>query len=283
MDRVLGTGQTTAEPLADAGSPLTDALARRDGDMRAMVRAALERKDVLLAYQPVIDARRPERAAFFEALIRVIDDTGRIIPAFEFIDFVEAHETGRIIDCLALEFGLKALRLAPQLRLSVNMSARSIGYPRWMDVLRRGLSADPTIGERLIIEITEASAILMPDTTQVFMEDLQLRGIAFALDDFGAGYSSFKHLRDLDFDIVKISGDFVSGIAEDPDNQAMVSALLSIARHFDMFAVAEGVEREQDAELLQRLGVDCLQGFFFGVPSTKPTWKEFPEVLRQAI
>lgn len=265
-----------------AGNPLDAAVRERDRDILAMVRRSLDRKDVLLAYQPVVDARQTDRIAFFEGLIRVIDDTGRIIPAKEFIEVCETHEIGRIIDCLALEKGLDALTRAPSLRLAINMSARSIGYPRWMATLNRGLAGDASVAERLIIEITESSAILMPDITMVFMQDLQDRGISFALDDFGAGYTAFRHLRDFDFDILKIAGEFITNIHRSPDNRVLTKALVSIARQFDMFTVAEAVEGPEDARLLAELGVDCMQGYYFGVPTTRPRWNEFPTELRAA-
>lgn len=272
-----GQDSDTPDGLAN---PLAAAITQRDRDILSMVRRSLDRKDVLLAYQPVVEARRPGRTAFYEGLIRVVDDTGRIIPAGEFIESCETNEIGRIIDCLALEMGLQALARAPGLRLAVNMSARSIGYPRWMATFNDGLAGKPTVAERLIVEITESSAILMPDITMVFMEQLQLRGVSFALDDFGAGYTAFRYLRDLDFDIIKIAGEFVTGIHSNPDNRVLTSALVSIARQFDMFTVAEAVETEQDARLLAEIGVDCLQGYLYGVPTTRPRWPEFPEALR---
>ncbi|MBS8227847.1 EAL domain-containing protein [Vannielia litorea] len=263
-------------------SPLGAAVRQRDADILKMVRAALERRDVMLAYQPIVRASDPGKTAFYEGLIRVLDDTGRVIPAREFIGACETNEIGRIIDCLALEMGLTALHQAPALRLAINMSARSIGYPRWMQTLERGLSMDPTLAERLIIEITEASAMVMPDITSVFMLDLQTRGVAFALDDFGAGYTAFRYFKDFFFDVLKIDGQFIRGIAHDPDNRMLVEAMVSIARHFDMFTVAEYVETAEDAAALTALGVDCLQGYHFGAPTTSPGWKEFPQGMRRA-
>jgi EAL domain-containing protein (putative c-di-GMP-specific phosphodiesterase class I) len=152
------------------------------------------------------------------------------------------------------------------------MSARSIGYPEWLTTLERGLRSDPTIGERLILEITESSAIEMPDLVVDFMADMQERGICFALDDFGAGYTAFRYLKDFYFDIIKIDGEFIRGISQNPDNQVLTQALVSIAQHFDMFTVAESVETAEDARLLVEMGVDCLQGYFFGAPSVAEPW-----------
>ncbi len=240
-----------------------------------MVRDSLEKKNALLAFQPVVSAMAPERAAFYEGLIRVFDDKGRIVPAKDFIATCEPHEIGRTIDCLALEFGLRSLIDAPALRLSINMSARSICHARWMETLHQHLDEDATIAERLVIEITEASIIETSDITLRFMHQLQDLGICFALDDFGTGYTSFRCLRDLEFDIVKIDGEFVRGIHDNPDNQALTEALVFLARRFDMLTVAECVECQEDADTLIDLGVDCLQGYFFGQPTTSPAWPEF--------
>ncbi|MEZ5685514.1 MAG: EAL domain-containing protein [Paracoccaceae bacterium] len=187
---------------------------------------------------------------------------------------IETTELGRKIDCLALELGLRALSEQPTLRLAINMSARSVGYPSWLKALNRGLAIDETIADRLILEITESSAMQMPELVTVFMEDLRQRGVSFALDDFGAGYTSFRYLREFYFDILKIDGEFIRGIAQNPDNQVLTEALVGVARHFDMFTVAESVESAEDAAYLGRLGVDCMQGYYFGAPTLRPPWSE---------
>lgn len=257
----------------DAESPLSAAVAERDASILTMVRNALRRKDVLLAYQPIMQGADQSRVAFYEGLIRVLDETGRIIPAKEFIETIETREEGRMIDCLAVEFGLASLAESPSLRLSINMSARSIGNPQWEMALERGLLRDPTIGERLIIEITESSAMLVPDLVIDFMSRMQRRGIAFALDDFGAGYTAFRHFKDFYFDVVKIDATFVRNVDTDSDNQVLMQALISIAQQFDMFTVAEGVERPEEAEYLAKIGIDCLQGYLFGVPTPAKPWE----------
>jgi EAL domain-containing protein (putative c-di-GMP-specific phosphodiesterase class I) len=261
-----------AVDIADS-SPLSCAVREQNKDTIKMVRAALDERRAALAFQPVVQARMPKRAAFYEGLIRIIDHTGRVIPAADFMDAVETNELGRRIDCLALEMGLATLATEPSVRLSVNMSARSIGYPDWLATLERGLRNTPHVAERLILEITESSAILMPDLVTVFMQDMQERGICFALDDFGAGYTAFRYLKDFYFDIVKIDGAFIRDITHEADNQILVQALVSIARHFDMFTVAESVETAEDAQTLMKMGVDCLQGYYYGAPSLQEPWK----------
>jgi EAL domain-containing protein (putative c-di-GMP-specific phosphodiesterase class I) len=167
---------------------------------------------------------------------------------------------------------LRALRQTPDLRLSINMSARSIGYPKWKQTLNRGLNGDPKLPERLILEITESSAMQMPELVTTFMGDLQDKGITFALDDFGAGHTAFRYLKEFYFDIVKIDGQFVRNVQQDPNNQVLMEALISIAGHFDMFTVAETVENGAEAAWLAQAGIDCLQGYFFGAPSLTPPW-----------
>jgi len=252
--------------------PLSYAVSARDRSVIEMVDAAVRHKQVMLAFQPVVPAQQPERPAFYEGLIRVLDETGRIIPARDFIGTIETTETGRIVDCLALEKGLLTLAQYPDLRLAINMSARSIGYGRWMRSLKKGLARDRTVGERLILEITESSAMVVPELVINFMGDLQAKGVSFALDDFGAGYTSFRYLREFLFDILKIDGQFIRGIATDPDNQVLTQALATIGRQFDMFTVAESVEKPDDASYLAEIGIDCLQGYYFGAPTVRPGW-----------
>ena len=260
--------------LVDAGqeSPLDFAVQSRDRNTLAMVREALDRGDTVLAYQPVVQAANPQTVAFYEGLIRILDETGRVIPAREFMGAVESQDLGREIDCAALRMGLRALNSNPALRLSVNMSARSIGYPKWKQILNRGTASDPKVAERLILEITESSAMQMPELVTTFMGELQEKGITFALDDFGAGYTAFRYLREFYFDIVKIDGQFVRNVQQDPNNQVLMEALISIASHFDMFTVAETVENGAEAAWLAQAGIDCLQGYFFGAPSLTPPW-----------
>ncbi len=269
-----------ADIPASQRNPLMHAVAQRDRSVLEMVKRAIEHRQVMLAFQPVMQAQDPSRTAFYEGLIRVLDETGRVVPAIEFIHAVEETEYGRLLDCISLEKGLAELARVPDLRLSINMSARSIGYKKWARTLHRGLQANPTIAERLILEITESSAMIVPELVVSFMLDLQAQGISFAIDDFGAGYTALRYFKDFSFDILKIDGQFVTGIAQDADNQVLVQAMISIAQQFDMFTVAERVERADDVACLTALGVDCLQGYFFAAPSVRPPWRQQDEAMR---
>ncbi|MEQ8896353.1 MAG: EAL domain-containing protein [Roseovarius sp.] len=261
-----------ADIPAGHDNPLNFAVTSRDRSVIEMVTDAVDNDRAMLAYQAIVPTGDPGKPAFYEGLIRVMDNTGRIIPACDFITEIETTETGRIIDCIALEQGLRAMHDYPDLRLAINMSARSIGYPRWIRTLRNGLRADPTAGERLILEITESSAIVVPELVVSFMTEMQAEGVSFALDDFGSGYTSFRYLKQFYFDILKIDGQFIRGIASDPDNQVLTGALMALAAQFDMVCIAESVETGQDAAFLQSIGMDCLQGYFFGAPTVRPPW-----------
>ncbi len=261
--------------LIEAGleSPLDVAVSQRDRGTLSMVRQALERGDAVLAFQPVMRADGAG-IAFYEGLIRILDETGRVIPARDFISVVEDQDLGRQIDCAALKVGLNTLKANPTLRLAINMSARSVGYPAWMQILRRVVKKRPDVAQRLILEITETSVMQMPEIVKIFMEELQDKGITFALDDFGAGYTAFRHLRHFCFDILKIDGQFARNVDLDADNQVLNEALISLARHFDMLVVSEAVETQAEAAWLAAAGVDCLQGYYFAAPTMTPPWQK---------
>ena len=255
-------------------SPLDFAISREDKAIYEKDVQAVAAGDVLLAYQPIVAARSTDRPAYYEGLIRILDEDHTILPAADFIQAVETRPVGRVLDMLALKQGLHDLAEHPDIRIAINMSARSIGYPGWIQTLNQGLARDKSAAERLILEITESSAVLMPDLVTTFMADMHRRGIAFALDDFGAGYTAFRYLKDFLFDIVKIDRQFIINIDEDADNQVLASALISVGHHFDMMTVAEGVETPAEAAFLIETGFDCLQGYYFGMPTTDPVWMD---------
>nr|WP_245999079.1 EAL domain-containing protein [Paracoccus methylarcula] len=270
-----------SDAISPIGSPLDYVISQQDRITLSSVRAAVEKGRGLLAYQPIVQARQSQRVAYYEGLIRIVDDSGRLVPLKDFMPNAETTELGRQIDCLSLSLGLQALSETPTLRLAVNMSARSIGYPEWNRILREGLNGNPHVAERLILEITESSAIKLPQQVVEFMREVQRHGVSLALDDFGAGYTSFRYLRDFCFDMIKIDGQFIRRITEHPDNQVLTRALQSIAHHFDMFTVAESVETAEEAGFLIEMGIDCMQGYYFGAPTIAPPWKAPPSMARR--
>lgn len=258
---------SAAAPRKNTNSdPLAYAMGSGGKDVLTLVREALADDRARLAFQPVFRVGAAPSIAFHEGLIRVLDPHGRVIPAREFMGVIGKTDIGRDIDCASLRLGFQMLRENPGRRLSINTSARSIADGRWRKTMDQGLAEDPTAAERLILEIGEDQAMLLPEVVIRFMEDMQPFGVAFALDDFGGGMTAFRHLKEFFFDLVKVDSCFVRGIGSDPDNQVLVRALTTVAHQFEMFAVANGVETAEEAALLAQIGLDCLQGYHFGVP-----------------
>jgi EAL domain-containing protein (putative c-di-GMP-specific phosphodiesterase class I)/GGDEF domain-containing protein len=284
----------TPEPFDAALAALDEACGEADGGvfvadgavdaaeltpsaMRAGARAvmrALESGAVGIAFQPVVGAQAPHKVAFRECLARLRDDDGRWVAAGRFLPKIERLDLVSTLDRRVLRLALDALRAHPTERLSVNVSVRTMRDRAWLRDLRAAAEVDPGAVERLIVEMTESAAVIDAERTRRFLDAVRAEGCAIALDDFGAGYSSFRHVRDFRPDWVKIDGGFVRGVATDPDNMLFVDTLVGIARNFEMATVAEFVETDADAATLLSLGVDCLQGYRFGVPEMEPAWND---------
>lgn len=255
------------ETLQDeaGGSPRLEAKARA----RLMVAQALTHGRVSFYYQPVVRSSATAFPAFYEMLARLTLPDGRVLPAGVFLPVVEETALGRAIDRLALVEALKALEADPGLRVSVNMSPLSMGDAEWLSILSEAAARGDSVCGRLILEITEDAALGNAAQTIDFMNHVRSMGCAFALDDFGAGATGFRHFRDFRFDMVKIDGSFITDVHRNRDAQVLVECLVAVARHFEMVCVAERVETELDADWLIGLGVDCMQGYLYGRPSVE--------------
>ncbi|HOZ34066.1 MAG TPA: EAL domain-containing protein, partial [Tabrizicola sp.] len=247
----------------------------QDRETLKTVAGALRDRRMRLAYQPVVYAADPTVIGFFEGYIRLLNLRDQVIPARDFMGAVEATQLGREIDCAALQMGLMTLQRNPQIRVSINMSARSVGYQPWNTILRKALRDAPRLGYNLILEINETSAMQVPDVLKPFMDEMRDHGIVFALDDFGSGLLSLGLLRDLRFEIAKIDGTFARDIDRSPDHQVIVRAAIALAQEMGMYVVAEAVETEAEATWLREAGVGCLQGYLFGAPTVTPDFRAF--------
>jgi EAL domain-containing protein (putative c-di-GMP-specific phosphodiesterase class I) len=255
--------QSVSKTLPDLGMSRLEAKAR----LRFTVAQALAQGRMVFHHQPVVRADTPQVPAFHETLARLRLPNGQILPAGAFMPAVEAGELGRAIDRLALMHALGALAADPGLRLSVNMSPRSMGDEEWLAILAAANRGGSGVCGRLILEITEEAALAEAAQTVEFMDYVRRMGPAFALDDFGAGATGFRHFARFRFDMVKIDGAFVQGVHADRDSQVLLECLVRVARHFDMLCIAERVETEADAAWLRDAGVDCLQGYLYGRPA----------------
>jgi EAL domain-containing protein (putative c-di-GMP-specific phosphodiesterase class I) len=240
-----------------------------------MVAGALKDRRMRLAFQPVVYASDPSLIGFFEGFIRLLNLRDQVIPARDFMAAVEQRQLGRDIDCAALQLGLMAMQRNPQIRVSINMSARSVGYRPWMDILQRALVDAPRLGASLILEINEESAMQVPDVLKPFMAEMRDKGIVFALDDFGAGATSLRLLQEMDFEIAKIDGTLVKNVDRSADAKSAARAAIAMAQELGMYVVAEAVETEGEAKWLREAGVGCLQGYLFGPPTVTPDFRAF--------
>lgn len=256
-------------------SPLDVAISAEDRQIMAQVAQALKDRRMRLAFQPAVYAADPTIIGFYEGFIRLLNDRDQVIPARDFMRAVEQQELGREIDCAALQMGLMMLQRHPKIRVSINMSARSVGYRPWSQVLRKAVRDTPGLARRLILEISEPTILQVPDMLKPFMEEMRAQGVVFALDDFGADLMSLRMLCDLRFEIAKIDGSLVSLIDRSPEIQVVVRAAIAVAQEMDMYLVAEAVETESQANWLIRAGVGCLQGYMFGAPTVAPDFDAF--------
>jgi EAL domain-containing protein (putative c-di-GMP-specific phosphodiesterase class I) len=245
-----------------------DAARQRDDIVGAakIAMGAISNGDLVLAYQPVVSATGRNQAAFHECLVRVREHSGNLIAAAKFMPAMEQLGLATLIDRQVLVLALDALAHRPGIRISINIFPQTMQDAQWMILFNEGTSRDPTLAERLIIEVTETAAMLEPARTLEFMTRLRRHGCAFALDDFGMGHTSFGSLRDFRFDIIKIDGSFITDVTTNGDSRFFVAKLVEIARHFDMMTVAEFVQGPADARILRDIGVEYFQGFYFGAP-----------------
>lgn len=227
---------------------------------------ALNDRRVVFARQPIVDAHT-RKAAFGEALVRIRGTDGRFMVAGDLIPAVERAGLVPLVDTRMLELTGDYLVAHPDERLSINLSPLTLETPDWLTILAAHLGARPGIAARLIIEITETAAVRDPEATRARLDAMKALGVAIAIDDFGAGHTSFRHLRSFPIDILKIDGAFVQNLSRSPDDRFFVRTLVDLANNLGIATVAEWVEDEETARLLAGWGVDYLQGDHCGKPA----------------
>lgn len=246
-------------------NPMQESLRHRNKSIANDVISALDDNRMLLALQPIVSTKT-RKLAFYECLLRLAQPDGTIISAGDFIEVAEQLGLSRLIDRRTLDLSLAYAKLNPHVHLSLNVSSMTCIDPEWMAAMQRMTGGDRSITERLTIEITETTAIVDMDQSVAFVDTLKELGCRVALDDFGAGYTSFKNLKHLAVDIIKIDGAFVRNLAADKADVIFINTIVDLARSFGMKTVAEWVADEKTAALLADAGVDYLQGFHFGKP-----------------
>ncbi|MEZ5762934.1 MAG: bifunctional diguanylate cyclase/phosphodiesterase [Xanthobacteraceae bacterium] len=232
--------------------------------------SALNDRRLVIAFEPVVKADTQE-AAFYECLVRMRHEDGLTL-APDIVPVAEKLGLIRLVDHRVLELVLEELNASPNVQLSLNISPDTTTDPDWWSIIEAALKANPAIAQRLIVEITETVAIRDIEDVRGFVTRLKNHGCRIAIDDFGAGYTSFRNLRKLGVDIVKIDGAFVQNVSQVADDRAFVQTLIDLARRLDLKTVAEWVQDAESAELLRAWGCDYIQGRFIGLASDERPW-----------
>ena len=248
---------------------------RASMDVGEEVKAALKEQRLCFAYQPLVSAQT-EEVIFYESLLRMRTRDGKLIPAGAFVADVEQLGLMRTIDRRVLEMALDDLERYPSVTLAINISGLTAADRSWLRALIARLKGRPQLAARLIVEITETAALHDVEESARFVTAVRDLGCRVAIDDFGAGYTTFRHLKSLTVDIVKIDGSFVRNITESKENQLFLRNLLDLAQTYGLSTVAEFVETAEDAAYLAQEGVDLLQGYYYGKPDVDPPWKQAP-------
>ncbi|UFX45050.1 bifunctional diguanylate cyclase/phosphodiesterase [Bradyrhizobium sp. 41S5] len=254
----------------------------RDAQRRVNIRVtdeivtALNERRILIGFEPVVDARS-RQPLFYECLVRMEQEDGRALLAPDIVPVAERLGLIRMVDHRVLELAIAELASAPGVQLSLNISPDTTMDPDWWATIESLMHAHPGVGERLIVEITETVAIQDIDDVRGFVTRLKNFGSRIAIDDFGAGYTSFRNLRKLGVDIVKIDGAFVQNIVRSADDRAFVQTLIDLARRLQIKTVAEWVQDEEAAVMLRDWGCDFIQGRLIGLASPDRPWNALAE------
>ena len=246
-------------------SPDQESERKKNGAIADQIVSALEENRMTLALQPIVRTDTRE-LAFYECLLRIEGRDGVSTVAGQFMQVAEQLRLARLIDRRTLELAVDLMKKHPDLNLSLNVSGLTAGDHEWLVAMHRLTGGRRQITGRLIVEITETAALQDLEQTMAFVDTLKELGCRVAIDDFGAGYTSFKNLKLLDVDMVKIDGSFVTNLGGDEHDRAFVKALKALADSFGIETVAEWVGDDQSARILAELGITYLQGFMFGKP-----------------
>lgn len=279
-DPVFDAGEVLARTLiglsgGDEGeqvrSDISGADSRETMGMANFLGKAVEEGRIRLAFQPVIDSKTGA-VAHYEALLRLFGEDGKINSAGVLIPIAERMGFMPMIDKLVLNKIVGELRNDSAVTLAVNVSNLTIYEQGWLEQLTRHIAETPDIGPRLIVEMTETAVASDLRRVARFCAEVQALGCSVALDDFGAGYTSFRQLKTLSVDMVKIDGAFVRDLTDNADSRFFVKTLLDFTRGFGLISVAEFVESGEIAKMLIELGVDQLQGYYFSKPLNYRPW-----------
>jgi EAL domain-containing protein (putative c-di-GMP-specific phosphodiesterase class I) len=240
--------------------------ARRLG-LETDLRRAIERNQLFLAYQPVVESNG--KIVAVEALVRWRHPIEGVVPPSTFIPIAEKNGTivslGAWVARAACMQIAQWRRLIPDLRVALNVSARQFDDMRLPEVLAEALAAADLSYDALDIEVTESLVVNASSAIETLRE-LRCKGARVSIDDFGTGYSSLALLRRLPTDTLKIDRSFVEHLEDDKDGNSIVAAIIAVAQAMRLDVVAEGVETPGQLEALEQLGCHRFQGYYFSRP-----------------
>ncbi len=249
--------------------PLLHASAEERRQLEVSLRKALGRDELVLNYQPVVDARS-QAVVSFEALVRWNSaDHGFVSPG-KFIPLAEDTRLIVPIGQWVLRKACEEARNWPEnVKVNVNVSPEQLLEPDFHSHVVEVLTDTGLRPDRLEIEVTESIFLRDASVARNALEQVMALGCSVALDDFGTGYSSLGYLRKLRFSTIKVDRTFVQGAAQgSAESLAIINAVVAMAKSLDMTTTAEGVETIEEVELIRNLGCDKIQGYYFGRPMT---------------
>lgn len=240
----------------------------------ASLMQALRDGHVAFAYQPVI--RSVDRGvAYYETLLRILDGENAPIPASVFVPVAEKLGYSQRVDRYVLDLAIAELEQYPELHLAMNISGLTVTDRAWLRRLNGAVGERPDIARRLIVEITETAELYDFEESLRFVSSVRALGCRVSLDDFGVGYTNFRHLQTFPVDTVKIDGAYVRGVADNAENQQFIDTLLGMTESYGIETVAECVESQADLDYLLGRGVTYLQGWELGRPAlTHPEFSD---------
>lgn len=245
--------------------------------MAAFFQDALANKKLYLAYQPVINAKTG-KVKSYEVLLRIMCEDGSLISAGKYIQIAEKYGFIHKVDMFVLEMAINELKNSVDVVLGINVSNVSIDDGKWI-ARAKTLLANSEIASRLVVEITETGVQESLERIISFVDLVKGFGCKMAIDDFGAGHTSFTQLKNIQADYLKIDGAFVKDIVSNPDSKLFVKTMIDFSKAFGLETIAEFVEDGAIAKVLIDLGVDYLQGYYFNKPLNYRPWIDNDSVV----
>ena len=250
-----------------------EALARHTGEIQWLQRlqSALKENRFHLYHQVIVPAHGEDGGPAMEVLVRLRDESGNDLPPSEFMRAAERYRLMGLVDRWVVQttlaaLGRGAILVAHDRSVAINISGQTLGDAQFLEFVVECLDNTGVAPAQVCFEITESAVIANLDHARRFIGVLHGMGCQFALDDFGSGVGSFSNLKNLPLDYLKIDGSFMRNLARDTVNQAMVTAMIELARTLNFKVIAEQVEDTAAAETARRMGVDYLQGYAIGRP-----------------